>query len=231
MPGKFNPLATTLGGEELTHYEELAYAAIMEAGGTALSQDDDSYRAAEVEAEARCLAYLYYLRDRAKNQWTPALMTDFLPRWVKIYGIKKSGNEVKDRMAVARHLATWGIAPTLIVLEDFLATLLGGCFVGIVLTSPQDALASVPGGASNPAPPDGVTYPDGDWRSSVAHLAIETTKNGLDDNSFYSLVGQVHDGLQRIAPAWVTYDWFLDGPLGAGFYLDSPANLDNQRFD
>lgn len=235
MPGKFNPLASVLGSEELTHYDELAYEALLEAGGSALSADADSIRAAEVEAEARCLGYLLYLSDRARNQWALATMTDLLSRWLKICGISPAipPNPAKDRLALAAFLTRWGREPTLLVLEDYLAELLGPVFVSLVLTSPQQAgpTASVPGGASNPIPPDGVSYADGDWRSSVAHLAIETAKAGLADADYYSLVGRIHEGLQRLAPAWVTYDWFLDGPGGAGFYLDAPANLDNQRFD
>lgn len=232
MPGNFNPSPLTTGAEK-GRLEEVLLADGLDADGTALAKDVDSFVWAERNAEARALAYLWHLNRRMANQWDPRRMTDFLPRWEKILGLRPlaGATDVARRAAVLAKMQLFGQPGTQQVLTDLLHTLFDelGIFVGIVNTSSAVAVGTVPGGATVPG---GVTLPDGDWYSSIAHLAIETVQpDGVDDPTFYDAVGQIAQAIDGIVPAWVTFDWFLDGSHGAGFYLDEEKNLDNQRFD
>ncbi len=235
MSGAFNPSPLKSGAEK-GHIEEVLLNDLVEADGTALSPDVDSYVWAEHLAESRCIAYLWHTTKRMANQWDPERMSDFLPRWEKILGIRPpyGSNDEDRRGAIKAKLASFGEPPTQQVVEDLLEVLINGIFVQLVNTSSVDAVGWVAGGVSVPG---GVTLPDGTsagltWYSTIAHLAIETqVPFGMKEDDFYTTVGQITQFLDDLVPGWVTFDWFLDGVNGAGFYLDEEQNLDNQRFD
>lgn len=235
MSGAFNPSAIK-SGAEAGHIEEVLQDALVDADGTALASDVDSFVWAEHLAEARAIAYLWHTNKRMANQWDTSRMTDFLPRWEKILGIRPlfMQNETDRRANVRAKLEAFGQPATQQVIQDILSVVLQDVFVSIVNTSSADATGWVAGGVTVPG---GVTLPDGTpagltWYSTIAHLAIETQQpSGMSDADFYEAVGQISQFLDDLVPAWVTYDWFLDGGNGAGFYLDEEKNLDNQRFD
>ena len=235
MTGAFNPSPLKTGAEQ-GHVEEALLDYLVEADGTALSPDVDSFVWAEHLAESRAIAYLWHTNQKMANQWDPRRMTDFLPRWEKILGIVPlpRDNDVDRRAKVKAKLETYGEPGTQQVIQDVLTTVLGDVFVSIVNSPSSIATGYVTGGVTIPG---GVTLPDGtpfgeSWYSTIAYLAIETQKpSGFTDSDFYDAVGQISQFLDGLVPGWVTYDWFLDGGSGAGFYLDDDFNLDNQRFD
>jgi uncharacterized protein YmfQ (DUF2313 family) len=66
--------------------------------------------------------------------------------------------------------------------------------------------------------------------STIARITIACAKPAwMPYDQFYSLIGPVKSFLDDVLPAWSSFNITLDGPHGAGFYLDEPNNLDNQR--
>lgn len=230
MPGAFDPSPRRFGGQA-GRPVEIILDALLEGQGTALTDEVGSAQWAERLAEARCLAYLWDLNRRMANQWDPLRMSDFLPRWEKIYRIRPlSTDTLVDRRAkVLAKRQAYGQKPSQQVVRDLMAVVLGPVFVGLVVTPSTSAVGHVPGGATVPG---GVTLTDGDRSSSIAHLDIEVTQpDGMTDSVFYETVGQIRGYLDDLMPSWVTFDWFRDGTHGIGFFLDENNDLDNQRFD
>jgi hypothetical protein len=210
---------------------EILHESLVEGKGTAFSTDEDSLAWADSLAEARAIEYLWSTAQRFANQWNPDTMTDFLPRWERIYGIRHllSDTLVERRAKVKAKIEMEGMPPTFQVVNDLLRIVLGDVYVGLVHTSSTDAVGAVPGGVTVSG---GVTLPSGSWYSTISYIAIETTQPSyMDNDTFYKKVGQIPQFLDDLLPAWVTYAWFKDGVGGPGFYLDQENNLDNQRFD
>src|SRR5690348_510827 len=109
MSGGFNPSPEKFGASK-GHIEEALLEALLETDGTALSKEVSSYVYAERFAEARTIAYLWHLNQRMANQWDPRRMTDFLPRWERIYGIRplSSDTDVDRRAKVKAKMETYG---------------------------------------------------------------------------------------------------------------------------
>lgn len=217
-------------GAEAGRDAELILQGLLEAGGDALSKDPSSFRWAQLNADARAIAYLWSLNRRFANQWDAARMTDFLPRWERLFYfvVPKTATLNERRARVGLHFALWGMPPSRQVLDDLLFTLVPRIYVGIVETPPSAALGQVPGGGSVPG---GVTLADGPWYSSVAHVDFQTIKPvDVSEYDYNAMVGSLFVYLDLIMPAQCTFDVFRDGPNGAGFFLDE-LNLDNERFD
>lgn len=229
--GAFNPLPLQPGAE-IERVIELLQQGFESALGTALASEYGSMAWIENHATARVLADLSKAAIRLANQWDPQKMTDFLPRWEKILGIVPLPNAtLKDRRTeVALRLSLFGEPPTYQVVYDFLSELLGDLFVTLVQTSSTEATGSISNNGLGISIPGGVTLPDGDWRSSIAYLAIQVQKPAnMTDAEFYPQVGKIYQYLHTLLPAWCNFDWFKDGASGAGFYLDEDYNLDNMR--
>lgn len=230
MTGAYNPHPMQFGAQAQKIIEQFQQS-LADAQGTALATENGTVAWVENHAMARVLAEMANAAQRLANQWDPLKTTDFLSRWEKILGIVPApeASQAERRMILALKFSLIGEPPTLQVVYDFLTDLLGDFFVGLIATPSSQADGSVPGGVIIPG---GVTLQDGDWRSSVAYIAIQTNKPaGIDDIIFYSAVAQIYQYLNYLLPGWATFDWFLDGPNGPGFYLDEDNNLDNQRFD
>lgn len=228
MSGAYNFFPEKFGAEKGVHNVEILLEALLEADGTALAKDVDSYVWAERMAEARVLSYLWKLNRRLANQWDPRRMTDFLPRWERILGIvpNKDDTEVERRAKVGAKLASYGAEPINQVVVDTLIQVLGDVFGSIVHSTSATANGFVPGGVNVPG---GANLPDGDWYSTIAYLAIETFQGDLTNATFREKFGDVYEFLDDLVPAWVTFAPFKDGPNGAGFYLDQPQNLNYMR--
>ncbi len=230
MPGVFDPSPRRSGGQA-GRPTEVILQALLEAGGTGLTDAVPSAQWAEALAEARAINYLWELNRRMANQWDPARMTDFLPRWERILGLVPlpTDTDAARRAKVAAKDAVYGEPPSRQVVSDLMAAVLGPVFVGLVYTPSTIALGHVAGGATVPG---GVTLTDGDWYSTIAHLLVLVQQPaGMPDVDFYATVGQVRPFLDDLLPSWVTFDWARDGTGGDGFFLDDAFNIDNERFD
>ncbi len=74
-------------------------------------------------------------------------------------------------------------------------------------------------------------YGDADWFSSIALFSIQgTAPDGMTDEEYYSRIGSAWNVLDSYAPVWADFNFTRDSEFGAGFYLDTEHNLDNQRF-
>jgi hypothetical protein len=230
MSGAFNPHPLQFGQQSQKIIEQLQ-TGLADAQGTALATEQGTVAWVENHATARVVAELANAAQKLANQWDPLKTTDFLERWERILGIVPSPTESDNerRMNLLLKLSLSGEAPTYQVVYDFIKDLLGNLFVTIINTSSNDANSSIPGGLVIPG---GAILGNDDWRSSISYMAIETFKpDNVEYYQFYNIVNKIFIYLPYFLPAWCTFDWFLDGPNGIGFYLDQDYNLDNQRFD
>ena len=181
----------------------------------------------ELMAEARAIHAIWKQNERLGNQWIGAKMTDFLPRWEKIYRIAPRPTatlpERRARVTIAQARAGRCDSEKL---YEVCQTILGDAFVSIVNLSSATANVYTPTGW-----PMGSHSAAIDWLSTVAHVAVKVAQpSTMDDGDFYDRCGDLVSELDLILPAWVTFDWFREGPSGAGFFLDE-TNLDNEAFD
>jgi hypothetical protein len=199
--------------------------------GTAFAGDDvNGLFYLEMEATARVLMAAWEQNQRLANQWDPERMTDFLPRWERIFALPKLPTDTltmrRARVGVA--MARVGQANAREV-YDTCKAYLGPIFLGIVTSPSSIARVFTPAGwpmGMHPSSP-----PDPDWYSTVAHIDVLTTQPAtMDDDEYYTTRSSVRPALDAILPGWMTFDIVRDGSHGAGFYLDDPHNLDNERF-
>lgn len=116
--------------------------------------------------------------------------------------------------------------PTVTNVDEACAVLLGPAFVqchrqtGLDLAPPPITywVSGVYGPSSYDLTGQGITHV---WLSERAHLAVEVQiPPGMSTDEFLYLCNvQLYEMLDRMLPAWVTFDWAI-GPLSAGFLLD-----------
>ncbi len=180
----------------------------------------------ELMAEARCIAAVWSQNQRLANQWQAARMTDFLPRWEKIYRLPVFASDSlttrRARVAVAQARVGEADGPAI---RDICMTIMGDAFVSLVHTDSSGAVVWTP-----------ATWPFGlhgafTWYSTVAHVSVKVAQPAsMSDADFYDRAGALMVALDGVLPAWITFDWYREGGFGAGFYLDE-LNLDNEAFD
>lgn len=117
--------------------------------------------------------------------------------------------------------------PTRTNIDDACSSLLGPAFVqtwhqtGVNIgTAPPITLWK--GGTVGPVSYDlSGAGANGTWLSERAHLTVEVQiPAGLSTDEFLYLCNvQLYEMLDRLMPAWATFDWAM-GPLSAGFLLD-----------
>ncbi|MDI3282105.1 putative phage tail protein [Polyangium sp. 15x6] len=236
--GGFNPFPMKFGAASQTDLEAIQNA-VAEAEGTSLAVIKGTVKWVENHATARVLWELFGATQKLANQWLPEKMTDFLPRWEAILGITPSRfDDLQDRRRrVAAKLSLIGKGGNYQVVNDYLTTILGDVYQGLVFTSPLEATAYCPGGGTIDG---GIVLLDGDtidpqlspYYSTVAYVAILLAKpDSMSEEEFYATAGRIYEDADNLFAAWVAFDWVRDGVNGAGFYLDEDFNLDNQRFD
>ena len=202
-------------------------------------------------AIARGVWAAWETNDKAKKQFDPNRMTDFVPRWESILGLSPlpTATMPQRRAALASRFSLLGRAPYQAGIIQTIRALLPNTYVGVVYTAANRASCSAYSPvtpASTGQPIGGYIIPSiggnpganipGRWYSSAHHVSIAVSQPAwMADADFYAEVGRVHDGtLARLFPSWVTFGWFRDKtpPLvgaGPGFYLDDVGNLDNER--
>lgn len=201
--------------------------------GTAYNTDDTTGIVyIRIQALARCIWAAWEQNQRLANQWDPLRMTDFLSRWEKIFAVPPSpGDQPTTRRArVGVAMARVGESNGRAVF-DVCKAFLGPCFLSIVTNGSAGANVWTPAGWPMGTNPTTSAQPD--WYSTVAHVVVLCTQPAtMPDDEYYRTVASVKPALDIILPSWVTFDVLKDGPFGAaaGFILDDPHNLDNERF-
>jgi len=260
MSGAFTSFPVSFGASVNTIHETMLNA-LLQAQGSAIATDIDSAAYVECYAKARLLADMWSTVIRLGNQFDPNKMTDFLPRWEAIYGIVPSPTATlaQRRALIASKIANYGNSPTIQVVTDLLALVLGDVFVTILYGSDtiQDGYYAgsagiegfVPGGANvlggfdfpdqsvnNPNIPFGFTEGQGfnqqGWSSTMATLLIIVQQPvGMSNQTFLNIVAQIDNNLENLMPAWATWAWAEYNSLGTlGFILDE-QNLDKEALE
>lgn len=211
---------------DLTALVATLFASIQESMGDAFTQDEASAFAAEVQADASTLAYLFNLNQKLADEFDPDTMSDFLPRWEKIYGIAPDPSaSISDRQAAVKlKKQARGWTRTNAFLFDLLTQLLGANFISLTPGDPALQIGSIPGGLSIPG---GATLVDGDFCSHVAQVFIHVEKTmGQSALDFANAQAQLPNVLKQFLPAWTDWTVYQNNSHGAnGFRLDEP-NLD-----
>lgn len=261
MSGGFTSFPVSFGASVNTIHETMLDA-LLQAQGSAIATDIDSAAYVECYAKARLLADMWSTVIRLGNQFDPNKMTDFLPRWEAIYGIVPSPTATlaQRRALIASKIANYGNSPTIQVVTDLLALVLGDVFVTILYGSDtiQDGYYAgspgiegfVPGGANlsvvggfdfpdesvnNPNIPFGFTEGQGfnqqGWSSTMAYLAILVQQpSWMSDQVFLSLAGQIDPLLEDLLPAWVLFAWVENNSNGTLGFILDEQNLDKEAF-
>lgn len=236
--GRFSPGFERYGGDVPSLKTILD--GLNAARGSTYDVSETSTVYAENEAIARMLWTAWEQNQRFAHQFDPDRMTDFLPRWEKIFGIAptSSQTETERRAVVKERMLRIGVVPTRQTTSDRLAAILGPLFLSYETIPFSSAVQWVPD--ASPAWPAGTppavrhVMAPGElpqWASTTAHILFRVAKTpGMTDGEFWQALGRTYPLLDDTLPAWVTWDWYTVSTTGSGFYFDE-TNLDHQVFD
>lgn len=242
--GGFHPYPRRFGGSRHSGkpLTEVVYESLNAQRGAAFDTDDGtSIAAVENKAYARAIACDgWELNARLGHQWDALRTTDMLSRWEKIFGINPPPN-ASDNERRAVLLDRWGRfggTTNHARIVTALQAAIPNYFVAVEYISLANAVVHVPDGSY----PWGTVAAGVTWTSTVAHILILLQKPaGATEAQFYEAAGKVYTTLDPIISAFVTFAWYrapsigtpinvTGGPSQGGFYLDNPANLDNNVF-
>lgn len=208
--------------------------------GTAYSTSQDSAVMVENLAFAREIAAAYEANRRLANQFDPSRMTESLDGWTKMLKIvvRAGMTDAQKRDVIAAVFSRVGNDILRTYVEPLLEAALGGVYYDIEYIPYASAVISVP----DVSYPWGVVVPNAPWSSTVCHILVRLQKlTGMSEGEFFAEAGKVHQVLDNLLPAWVTFDWYRSpsvgtptvvagGPSATGWFLDEP-NLDLLCFD
>lgn len=230
MTGRF--FETFRTGRSRDSTTETILRSLLDARGVAYDTGTGSLVYVECLAHARVLAAVWRFHRRLRNQFDPLRMTEFLPRWERIFRIPAAPSATQNdrRAAVAAKFALIGQRANANGLHDLLASILPDLSPVVVRTASSAAntqthvAVAVPGGVT--------TTGTSRWLSTVSHLGIRVTKPAwMTEADFYAQAGRIWQWLPGFLSAWCTFDWYREDVSGTGFVLDTTPNLDNQAFD
>jgi uncharacterized protein YmfQ (DUF2313 family) len=211
------------------------YDALNQACGTAYDTGTTSNVSIENHAIARAIAEAWDQNRRLSfihDPWRCA--PSILVRWERVCRLYPLATDtlLDRRRRLAAKLARFGVKPTYQVTYDRMVEALGDVFVTINHVTAAEAVAEWPGGS--PPEPDKFT-------STVCRVLIKAVKpTGWTEGQYYEAKNRANPILDATLPAHMTYFIYRNDPShsggswatddGAGFILDTPANLDNQIF-
>ena len=191
--------------------------------GSAFSKSDDTLVHVENVAISRLFASLIRAGDKVRNNAIPSTSDERLEEWIQTLNVvvrTQDSRQARREACAAQYQVAPG--PTRQVVDDAVETLLGDLFVKVHRWD----------GADLDNPPDPTYWPTvdpgpaafdlggGAWLSARSHLVVEVTyPNGMTLSDYYYLVdAQLFRLLNRILPAYVTFDWATN--VDDGFILD-----------
>lgn len=170
---------------------------------------DDPVHAIETFVQARGVHMVWSAGRRLTNQANPEKMLEMLPVWEEILEITPppGTSDFARRAAVAARMR--GLQNNAIPdIEDVAAKVMGGNYEAVVTVDPALVTAYWPGGIPGP--------PGFEWCSNVATIGVRVNKNGLDDAGFLAKVARLRDQLDRLLPAWMTYNIGVGSDFSVG---------------
>lgn len=192
---------------------ETIYNSLNQARGTAYDTSDESNVTAETYAHAVVLAAVWAGNRRVAHAWDPYRMTDLIPRWEVIFGVRPSINASDNARRRVLQSKFRALANQL-TLQDAVSDLIGDCLVQIEYTPLALAYQRWQ-----------VNSPTDDWISDTAHILIRVQyTSGQIDSDFLRLMAQMDSMLRQMLPAYTTWDWAMYAEDGTdNFYLDDPV--------
>jgi len=239
--GGYHPYPRRFGGGKPRL--RIVHESLNAARGSALdATNKDTVVWVENMAYARALTFDGYgTNEKLRLQTDPDRVTNFLPRWEKIYrtNAPPGATEAERRELLGRRVRRFVEAAALHArLYRRLQVEVGECFSAIEYISVANAVIRVDNGGY----PFGTTDHGVFWSSTVAHILILLVKpDGYSEQDFYNAAAKVGPAIDGLIPAWCTFDWYRKpasgvavnvsgGPSQGGFYLDNEHNLDNNLF-
>ena len=209
MPGYggLAPYPKRFGSAQGGLLEAITQSLIAARGPLFDPEDTTTIAWAESHAFARAIWEVTETADRARNQFDPTRMTDFVPRWEGIFGISPLPTaNMSDRRKVlairfARLLGGLHLGP-LYALLAFYADI--GATLKVWRTTDAGVVSHVYQSVSVPS---GVTIAaDGRWGSSIHQLTIICTQPAtMAWAAFVARMGALEADLFDAVPAWTTY--------------------------
>lgn len=204
------------------------YRELQASRGSAYTTKTGTLVHAENLALARNRQAISRAAEKLVTNAIPSTAAERLPYWRDVLGLHVRPGEPEwqtRQNAAGRFRLSSG--PTRTNVDDACAALLGPAFVqtwhqtGVNIATPPP-ITRWKGGTVGPASYDlSGAGANGTWLSERAHLTVEVQiPAGLSTDEFLYLCNvQLYEMLDRLMPAWATFDWAL-GPLSAGFLLD-----------
>lgn len=233
--GGLAPYPRRYGGGRTT--TRIALDALNAGRGTGYSPTWESKVYVHNLSIARAIAAAWGTNERLRNIWDPWRMPqEVLVRWERMLAMPPRSKDtwLDRRRRLAKRFLRFGRASFKGYLEALLEDELGNVFVAVENIDYSIASITVPDGSY----PWGTPSLYAPWSSSVAHVLVRLQKPaGFTEAQFYAAAAKVIPALDPALPVWSTVAWYRPGPINtnvpggpsaAGFYLDTPANLDNQ---
>lgn len=206
-------------------YAEAILRQISSDRGTAYTKQPGTY----VDCENLALARFWSacgprLAEKFRANCVPGRSDERLAYWERFLAVPKRLNEPKwrTRQKLAAHYRLTN-GPTVNSVREALQELLGDAFVdmtwemGADLDNPPTATYWP---VINPGAPS-LSLGGGTWSSSRCTLLVETRlPANMSQGDFLALMNvDFFVMLDRLLPAWATFNWFLNDESGGGFIL------------
>lgn len=207
-------------------YAEFILSELQSQRGTAYTKEQDTFVDVENVALARFLSATGpRLAEKFRANAVPGRSDERLAYWERFLAVPKRLGEPKwrTRQKLAAHYRLTD-GPTVHSVRTALEELLGDAFVDLTWAQGTD-LASPPAQTFWPTinPGDSsLSLGGGAWTSERCTLLVEVTQPaGMSDSEFLTLVNvDLFLMLNRLMPAWATFNWYLTDDSGGGFFLD-----------
>lgn len=196
--GRWGRLPFKLGGTR-NNPTKIAYRATLDALEPAFDPTVGTYHEIETFAHARVEGMVWGAGQRLANQAIPAKMLESLPVWEEILGLRPTPGTSDNARRAAVAARQRGLQNNAIPdIEEVSAKVMGVNYEALVPVDPDDVVSYWPGGTPGP--------PGFEWASNLATIAVRVNKNGLDEAAFLLKVGRLREQLERLLPAWMTFN-------------------------
>lgn len=196
----------------------LLLKSILNANGTALTQDEGSNIWVLANAQARAIFHIWALNEKVKYEFDPNKMNDLLERWEKILGITPSKNVSTDvhkdsnlpsvetiqyrRARIAAKFRAVSQMPNAQALEDIITAVFPNVSVTVSPTTPDVAVSSWPSGTTIVG---GSAGTNAAWKSTVSNVNITIGyPAGISDANYERMKKQIYSLLVTFLPAYTT---------------------------